>query len=87
MLGVRLEGSLEKRLDALAEKTHRTKSYLAKEALKSYIEQEEAKLYENKEALERWETYQETGEVVSNAAMTEWLNSWGSEQEKSCPVK
>jgi predicted transcriptional regulator len=87
MLGVRLDGQLEKRLDALAEKTHRTKSYLAKEALRRYIEQEEAKLYEDKEALERWECYQEAGEVVSNEAMTEWLNSWGAEQEKSCPVK
>ncbi|WP_020210952.1 hypothetical protein [Gilvimarinus chinensis] len=42
---------------------------------------------EKHEALARWETYQETGEVVSNDAMTEWLDSWGTDAEKPCPVK
>jgi len=87
MLGVRLDEQLEQRLNALAKKTHRSKSYLAKEALIRYIEAEEAKDYEKRETLERWEAYQETGEVVSNDAMMEWLDSWGTDEEKSCPVK
>jgi predicted transcriptional regulator len=87
MLGVRLDKQLEERLNALAEKTNRSKSYLAKEALKRYIEQEEAKAYEAQEALARWKHYQETGELVSNDSMMDWLDSWGTEQEKSCPVK
>lgn len=87
MLGVRLDEQLEQRLSALAKKTHRSKSYLAKEALIRYIEAEEAKDYEKREVLARWEAYQETGEVVSNDAMTEWLDSWGTDEEKSCPVK
>jgi predicted transcriptional regulator len=87
MLGVRLDEQLEERLNALAEKTNRSKSYLAKEALTRYIEQEESKEYEKHETLARWERYQETGEVVNNDSMVEWLDSWGSEQEKPCPVK
>lgn len=87
MLGVRLDEQLEERLSALAEKTNRSKSYLAKEALKRYIEQEESKEYEKQETLARWERYQETGDVVSNDSMMEWLDSWGSDQEKPCPVK
>ncbi len=87
MLGVRLDEQLEERLNALAEKTNRSKSYLAKEALTRYIEQEESKEYEKQETLARWERYQETGEVVNNDSMVEWLDSWGSEQEKPCPVK
>ena len=87
MLGVRLDEQLEKRLSALAEKTKRSKSYLAKEALKRYIEEEEAKEHEKQETLARWERYQETGEVVSNDVMTQWLDSWGADQEKPCPVK
>jgi predicted transcriptional regulator len=87
MLGVRLDKQLEERLNALAEKTNRSKSYLAKEALKRYIEQEEAKAYETQETLARWEHYQETGELVSNDSMMDWLDSWGTDQEKSCPVK
>ena len=87
MLGVRLDKQLEKRLSTLAEKMNRSKSFLAKEALALYIEQEELKQRENELALARWEEYQETGEVVSNDDMMEWLETWGSDQEKSCPVK
>jgi len=87
MLGVRLDEQLEIRLAELAEKKHRSKSYIAKEALKRYIREEEIKESENQETLARWELYQETGEVISNEDMMDWLDSWGSEQEKPCPVK
>ena len=87
MLGVRLDEQLEKRLDALSEKTNRSKSYLAKEALIRYIEAEETKDYEKQKTLARWEEYQETGEVVSNESVLEWLDTWGSDKEKACPVK
>ena len=87
MLGVRLDEDLEQRLEALAERTQRSKSHHTKEALRRYIEQEEAGEQAKQEALERWETYQETGESVSNETMMEWLDSWGEDQEKSCPVK
>ena len=87
MLGVRLDEQLENRLSALAAKTKRSKSFLAKEALVRYIDEEERKQRENELTLARWEEYQETGETVSNNAMTDWLESWGTEQEKPCPVK
>lgn len=41
MLGVRLEPELEQRLDSLAVKTGRTKSYHAKQAIKKYLEDKE----------------------------------------------
>ncbi|MBQ0779896.1 CopG family ribbon-helix-helix protein [Thalassolituus sp.] len=87
MLGVRLDEKLESRLNALAAKTNRSKSFLAKEALTRYVEEEERKQRENELTMARWEEYQETGETVSNDAMTEWLESWGTEDEKSCPAK
>ncbi|MBX2809845.1 MAG: ribbon-helix-helix protein, CopG family [Cellvibrionaceae bacterium] len=87
MLGVRLDEQLESRLEALAEKTQRSKSYLAKEALTLYIEEEERKQRENDLTVARWEEYQETGETVSNDDMMKWLSSWGTDQESSCPVK
>ena len=64
MLGVRLNEQLEKRLNASSKKTHRSKSYIAKEALKRYINEEEIKEQEKQKALARWEHYQETGETV-----------------------
>ncbi|MEN8251124.1 MAG: ribbon-helix-helix protein, CopG family [Bacteroidota bacterium] len=87
MLGVRLDEQLEMRLNDLAKKKHRSRSYLTKEALRRYIGEEEIKEREKQETLARWEHYQETGEVISNNEMMEWLDSWGTEQEKSCPVK
>jgi RHH-type rel operon transcriptional repressor/antitoxin RelB len=44
MLGVRLEPEIEKRLERLAKKTGRTKSYYAKEAIRQYIEDREDSL-------------------------------------------
>ena len=61
MLGIRLDETLEHRLDALAERTQRSKSFLAKAALLRYIEEEERKQYENDLTVARWEEYQETG--------------------------
>lgn len=87
MLGVRLDNELESRLSALAERTHRSKSYHAKAALARYIEQEEAKEQADKESLARWETYKENGEYVSNHSVMDWLDDWGTEQEKPCPEK
>ena len=87
MLSVKLDEQLERQLDALAEKTNRSKNYLAEEALKHYINQEEARESEKQEILARWEHYQETGEAVSNDVVTDWLDSWGTAQEKPCPVK
>ena len=44
MLGVRLEPEMERRLERLAKKTGRTKSYYAKEAIRQYIEDREDSL-------------------------------------------
>ena len=87
MLGVRLDSELENRLTALAERTHRSKSHHAKAALARYIEQEEIKEQADRESLARWEAYKENGESVSNQSVINWLDNWGTEQEKSCPEK
>ncbi len=41
MLGIRLEPALERRLDRLAKKTGRSKSYYAREAIRQYLEDRE----------------------------------------------
>ena len=87
MLGVRLDQQLENRLNALAQKTRRSKSFIAKEALTRFIEEEERKQRENELTLARWGEYRETAETISNESMVEWLESWGTEQEKLCPAK
>lgn len=41
MLGIRLEPELERRLQRLARKTGRSKSYYAREAIRQYLEERE----------------------------------------------
>jgi RHH-type transcriptional regulator, rel operon repressor / antitoxin RelB len=41
MLGIRLDNELEKRLNRLAKKTGRSKSYYAREAIRQYLEDRE----------------------------------------------
>jgi RHH-type rel operon transcriptional repressor/antitoxin RelB len=41
MLGIRLEPELENRLEKLARKTGRSKSYYAREAIRQYLEDRE----------------------------------------------
>ena len=38
------------------------------------------------EALERWEAYEKTGNTIEHNTMTNWLESWGDDKEKSCPT-
>ncbi|MBV1880820.1 MAG: ribbon-helix-helix protein, CopG family [Pseudomonadales bacterium] len=86
MLGVRLDDELEQRLTALSEKTNRTKSYHAKEAIKVYLEEKEKIAARNAETLARWEAYKTTGETVENESVMKWLDSWGTDSEESCPL-
>ncbi len=48
---VRLDDTLKSRLDQLAEATHRSKSYLASEAIRDFVELNEWQLQEIKAAL------------------------------------
>ncbi len=86
MLGVRLEPELEHRLNVLAKKSNRSKSYLAKEALRRYIDQLEAQETRRQETLERWEAFEQTGEAIEHDTMVDWLESWEGDQEKPCPA-
>ncbi len=86
MLGVRLEPELEQRLTALAKKTKRSKSYLAKEALRDYIDRLENQEQRRQETLDRWEVYEQTGETVNHNLMTSWLESWGDDKDEPCPT-
>lgn len=86
MLGVRLDADTETRLNTLAKKMHRSKSYIAKEALLRFIEAEELREQETQLLEARWREYQESGEMVSQDTMDRWLDSWGDNKELPCPA-
>lgn len=82
---VRLQPELEARLEAVAAKLHRSKSWLINQALREYIE---------RQALEqtRWEATLSAmesvarGNVVSGEAIHAWLQSWGTADELPPPT-
>ncbi len=86
MLGVRLEPELEQRLAVLAKKTKRSKNYLAREALRDYIERLESQEQRRHETLQRWEAYEQTGEIIEHNVMNDWRESWGDDRERPCPA-
>lgn len=69
---IRLEPDLKQRLDQLAEVTHRSKSLLAAEALRDYVELNEWQLQEITNAIKE----ANEGDFASEQAVNETLAKW-----------
>ncbi|MEO8025173.1 MAG: CopG family ribbon-helix-helix protein [Bryobacteraceae bacterium] len=80
-LSVRLDEDVKKRLEALAVRSKRSKSFLAAEAISAYVEAEEWQLSEIREAIKEMDR----GEGISHEKMTKWLRSWGKPNELKPP--
>ncbi len=69
---IRLEADLKARLDKLAEATHRSKSYLAAEAVREYIELNEWQLQEIQTAIIEADASDFASEESVNAVFGKW---------------
>lgn len=74
---IRLEAGLKARLDKLADVTHRSKSFLAAEAVREYIELNEWQLQEIQKAL----TEADAGDFASAEAVTSTFSKWGVNED------
>ncbi len=72
---VRLEPELKSRLDRLAEVTHRSKSYLAAEAVREYIELNEWQIEEISEAINE----ADAGDFASDQEVRATFAKWGAD--------
>ena len=70
---IRLELELKQRLDRLAEVTHRSKSFLAAEALRDYVELNEWQIQEIKDAVKE----ADDGDFASDQTVSKALSKWG----------
>lgn len=70
---VRLEPDIKERLDALADVTQRTRSFLAAEAIREYVEVNEWQLREIRNALAE----AETGDFASDEDVRGIARNWG----------
>ena len=69
---VRLEDDVKERLDVLAEATQRSKSFLAAEAIRSYVESNEWQIGEIKAALKE----ADAGDFASDKDVTAIARKW-----------
>ena len=77
-LSVRIESETKKRLEALAQRSKRSKSFLAAEAIAAYVESEEWQLSETQAGLNELDR----GHVVTHDKVLQWLRSWGKNWER-----
>lgn len=70
---IRLESELKSRLDLLAEATHRSKSFLAAEAIREFVELNEWQIGEIKEAIRE----ADEGDFASDTEVNTVLKKWG----------
>lgn len=80
-LSMRLPLATKRKLDALAKRCRRSRSFLAAEALTAYVEQELWQLDEIQAGLMDLET----DAVVEHDDVAKWMKSWGSGKSARVP--
>ena len=80
-LSVRLDTTTKTRLEALAKRARRSKSFLAAEAIAAFVEAESWQLDEIQAALSELDE----GRGVPHKDVANWLHSWGGKRERKAP--
>lgn len=80
-LSIRIDTETKGRLDALAKRSNRSKSFLAAEAIAAYVESEEWQLGEIQAGIAELNS----GQEVSHEKVSKWLKSWGKPGETKAP--
>ncbi len=81
---IRIQPETAQHLETIAAKMHRSKSSIINQAIQEFIDQqsiEEARWADTLDALQSVRS----GQVVDGDSVHEWLNSWGTEEEKKAP--
>jgi RHH-type rel operon transcriptional repressor/antitoxin RelB len=80
---VRLDDETKKKLDRLAKATSRTKSYLAGNAIRNFIESNEWQIQEINKTIR--EADRPGAKFAEHEDVVAWLKTWGSKKEKYPP--
>jgi RHH-type transcriptional regulator, rel operon repressor / antitoxin RelB len=80
-LSVRIDADTKKRLETLAKRSRRSKSFLAAEAIAAFVDAESWQLDEIHTALNELDE----GRGVPHKDVSNWLRSWGRKGERKAP--
>lgn len=81
---IRLNSEMEAPLEQLAEKLDRSKNYLINQAIREFIARqsmEEARWADTLQALDS----AQSGKLINEERVTDWLRSWGTPNESEPP--
>ena len=78
---VRIDTDTKKRLEALARRSRRSKSFLAAEAITAFVEAETWQLDEIHAGMKELDE----GQGIRHKEMANWLRSWGRKRERKAP--
>ena len=78
---VRVDAAAKKRLERLAKDTGRSRSFLAAEAINDYLDVNEWQIAGIKRAIASLDR----GKGVAHERVKEWVESWGSSEERPIP--
>ena len=82
---VKLNDDLKNRIQHLANAQHRSAHWIMCKAINEYVEREEARESFRQEALASWTSFKETGQHITGAELSNWLNTWGTDKETEIP--
>ena len=85
MTSVRMPDELLERLTNTADQLHRSKAWIINNAVEAYLSQEELKQKRKEATREALEDYK-AGRVIDGDKMMEWIESWGTDNEKEPPL-
>ncbi len=80
-LSVRIDAKVKKRLESLAGRSRRSKSFLAAEAIAAFVEAEHWQLDEIQAGVAELDA----GRGVAHKDVSTWLRSWGRKSERKAP--
>lgn len=81
---VRLQPDVEESLEAMADRLHRTKSWLINQALREFIDNQVIEQSRWADTVKAMDSVAR-GHVVSGYAVHGWLQTWGSDKEAQPP--
>lgn len=82
---VKLDDDMKSRIQHLADVRNRSAHWIMREAIRDYVEREEAREDFKQEALASWTAYKETGRHLTGQEVRNWLNNWGTDEERESP--
>ena len=84
-VSIKIDQKTKERYKKLARIKDRSAHWMMREAINQYVDREEKRESFRQDAVNSWNEYQETGLHATGDEVIQWLNTWGTDDEKDAP--